>query len=76
MLTAGSGASVSSSGTSVSALVVGTLSTGSVFWNSSSPPVSPPPHPGWFTYNYVMPPSGLIVGFDVGNFGMQLGEVR
>ena len=47
---------VTDPGTTVSALVVGTLlDGGTVFWNSSSPPTGPPAHPGWFTYQYVPP---------------------
>ena len=67
---------VAAPNTAISALVVGTLKNGTLFWNSSSPPVAKPPHPGWFDYNYTMPVKGLIVGFDVGNYMMKQGETR
>jgi len=58
---------------SVSATVVGALSNGTVFWNSSNPPVSPG---GLFTYTFDAAPRQLIVGFDVGSYGMAVGETR
>jgi len=67
---------VMDAGTTVSALVVGTLQDGTLFWNSSSPPAGTPAHPGWFTFQYTMPVSGLITGFDVGVHGMYEGETR
>ena len=74
------GAAISANNTKVSAAVVGTIAaTGASFWNSSDPPVAPgTPHPDWFDYSFVLPPKdgGLIVGFDVGSFGMKVGEVR
>jgi hypothetical protein len=72
----GAGPAVEASKTSISALVVGSLESGQLFWNSSSPPVGKPPHPGWFTFEFAMPPAGLIVGFDVGVHGMKQGETR
>jgi hypothetical protein len=72
----GAGPAVEQSKTSISALVVGALDNGAVFWNSSSPPVGKPPHTGWFTFQYTLPPDGLIVGFDVGVHGMKQGETR
>jgi len=73
ILKQGSGVAVATPKTEVSALVVGTLESGKVFWNSSNPLAGP--H-GWFTFTYELPPSGLIVGFDVGVHGMKTGEVR
>ena len=73
------GAGIRANNTKVSAAVVGTLLNGASFWNSSDPPVAPgTPHPDWFDYSFVLPPKdgGLIVGFDVGSFGMTEGEVR
>lgn len=46
---------------------------GTVFWNSSNPPVSPG---GLFTYTFDAAPRQLIVGFDVGSYGMAVGETR
>jgi FKBP-type peptidyl-prolyl cis-trans isomerase len=40
--------------------------TGAVVWNSSGP----------FAYNFNATPRGLIVGFDVGSYGMMVGETR
>lgn len=60
-------------GTSISALVVGTLKNGSLFWNSSNPSAGPG---GEFAFKYTMPVVGLIVGFDTGCFGMAQGETR
>ena len=52
--------------TPVSARVIGTLANGSVFWDSKGP----------FEYNFNATPRHLIVGFDVGSYGMKVGETR
>merc|ERR1711865_95405 len=53
--------------TKVAAMVVGALEKdGSVFWKSS----------GDFDYVYDASPRQLIVGFDVGSYGMAIGETR
>ena len=40
--------------------------TGAIVWNSSGP----------FSYNFNATPRHLIVGFDVGSYGMRVGETR
>jgi hypothetical protein len=62
----GSDQSVDGVNTPVSARVIGTLANGSVFWDSK----------GAFAYNFNATPRHLIVGFDVGSYGMKVGETR
>ena len=62
----GSDQSVNGVNTPVSARVIGTLANGSVFWDSK----------GAFAYNFNATPRHLIVGFDVGSYGMKVGETR
>jgi FKBP-type peptidyl-prolyl cis-trans isomerase len=60
-------AAVATKDEKVSADVLLTLeATGAVVWNSS----------GAFDYNFNATPRKLIVGFDVGSYGMMVGETR
>ena len=70
----GTGNGLDHANTKVSANVAGSLeSTGSTFWNSSACAFAPCPP---FDYTFNATQRRLIVGFDVGSFGMKAGETR
>jgi len=62
----GTSSKVQGANTAVSANVLGTLANGTVFWKSQGP----------FDYHFNATPRHLIVGFDVGSYGMKVGETR
>ena len=69
----GQGPALTGANVKVKANVAGTLTDGSTFWNSSTCAFAPCP-PFAYTFNATV--RHLIVGFDVGSYGMKVGETR